>query len=417
MPGPLAGIRVVEAAQVISGPLCAMLLGEQGADVVKVEQPNGDPTRNSGDKRADMGVVFFNCNRGKRSVVVDLRSAPGRDVLRELVATADVFIQNFRPGKADKLGIGAAELCALNPGLVYATITGFGDQGPLVHRPVYDFVVQAMIGLADLQRDRATGKPQMVRTYVVDKATAYTAAQAITAALLARERDPLRRGQRLELSMLDAGLGFFWPDGMMTHTYLSPQPDGGEAVPGNTEFQAAYPTRDGAIALLPTIATFFPNLCRALDRPEWLTDPRFAEFPTRRKHFGELARGVSEALANLTTAEAMARFEAEDVPAAAVVDRDEVHEQPQVVHSGSLLETEMAPVGPVRVPHHPVNFGATPARTSHGAPLLGEHTVEVLREIGMRPERIAALLAESVVRQAGGAAQADNVNDAGSPDR
>jgi crotonobetainyl-CoA:carnitine CoA-transferase CaiB-like acyl-CoA transferase len=396
MAGPLAGIRVIEVAQVISGPLCAMLLGEQGADVVKVEQPGGDPTRNSGDRRGDMGVVFFNCNRGKRSVVLDLTTEAGRGLLFELVRGADVFIQNFRPGKAAKLGIGPEVVCELNPSIVYATITGFGDSGPLVHRPVYDFVVQAMIGVADVQRDRASGRPQLMRTYIVDKATAYTAAQAITAALFARERDPQRRGQQLHVTMLDAGLGFFWPDGMMTHTYLE-RDDGAEPIAGNTDFVDAYPTSDGAIALLPTIASFFPNLCRACGHPEWVTDARFADLPTRRRHFGDLADSVADALAGLTTAEAMARFEAEDVPAAAVVDRDEVHLQPQVAHNGSLIEVDMAPVGRVRVPAHAPRFARTPAITAHDAPLAGQHTVEVLRTLGLDDAAIDALVEARVV--------------------
>jgi crotonobetainyl-CoA:carnitine CoA-transferase CaiB-like acyl-CoA transferase len=260
-------------------------------------------------------------------------------------------------------------------------------------------VVQAMIGVADVQRDRASGRPQLMRTYIVDKATAYTAAQAITAALFARERDPQRRGQQLHVTMLDAGLGFFWPDGMMTHTFLEHEDDV-EPIAGNTDFVDAYPTIDGAIALLPTIASFFPNLCRACGHPEWVDDPRFADLATRRRHFGELAVAVADALATLSTDAAMARFEAEDVPAAAVVDRDEVHRQPQVVHNGSLLEADMAPVGRVRVPVHPTRFDRTPAATARDAPLTGQHTIEVLRDLGLDEGAIDALIAARVVARA-----------------
>ncbi len=383
----------------ISAPLCAMWLAEQGAEVIKVEQPGGDPTRVSGEQRHGMGIVFFNCNRGKRSVVLDLRQDRGRELLFELVRTADVFIQNFRPGKAGKLGIGADDLLAVNPSLVYASITGVGDSGPDVERPIYDFVVQAMIGVADLQRDLQTGKPELVRTYLVDKSTAAAAAQAITAALLHRERDPQRRGQHVQVSMLDAGLNFFWPDGMMSHTYLDR--DGVDAVPNNLEFQEAYPTRDGAVALLPIIPGFFDGLCRACGHPEWLDDPRFADYPTRRRHFRELVDAVAAAVATMTTAEAMARFAAEDVPSAAVADRDDVHLHPQVAHAGSIVETHLAPAGRVRVPRHAAQFSGTPVPAPAGVPWAGEHTVQILRELGVAEETIAAALA------AGAAATAD----------
>ena len=397
MPGPLTGIRVLEAAQVISGPLCGLLLAEQGADVIKIEQPGGDPTRVSGEQRGGMGVVFFNCNRGKRSIVVDLTDPEGVAVVHELVRAADVFIENFRPGKAERLGIDHRTLAAINPHLVTVSITGVGPDGPDAERPMYDFVVQAMIGVADLQRDLDTGRPRLVRTYLVDKSTALTAAQAITAALFARERDPNRRGQHLDVSMLDAGLGFFWPDGMMSHTYLDR--DEVDAVPNNLEFQEAYPTLDGAVALLPIIPTFFPNLCRACRHPEWIDDPRFVDYPTRRRHFRELVDAVAAATATMTTAEAMARFEAEDVPAAAVRTRDEVHDQPQVVHRGSVVETAMEPVGNVRVPNHPTRFSATPARLGVGVPRVGEHARAVLAEAGFEAGRVDDLLTRRIVRE------------------
>ncbi len=219
MTGPLDGFRIVDVSQMISGPLATMLLGDQGADVIKVEPPGtGDLVRHLGKARAGMAPTFATANRSKRSIALDLKCAEGRAVLARLVAGADAFVQNFRPGKAAAMGIGEEALRAHRPDLVYVSITGFGETGPYAHKRVYDPVIQAISGLADIQADRGTRRPRMVRVIVPDKVTALTAAQAMTAALFARQRSG--EGQHLRLSMLDAVVSFLWPEGMARHTFV-----------------------------------------------------------------------------------------------------------------------------------------------------------------------------------------------------
>lgn len=395
MPGPLEGIVVIEAAQVISGPLAGMLLAQQGADVIKVEPLGvGDPVRWSGHRRGTISALFVNINRAKRSIALDATRPEGRDLLVELIARADVLTQNFRPGKAAKLGIGPTEMLERNPHLVYTSIYGYGADGPYAGRKVYDYVVQASIGMADAQRERTTGRPSLVRNYVVDKATSYATAQAVTAALLARERHPQRLGQHVELSMLDVGLEFFWPDGMVDHTFLDDE--GVDIAPLNLDFYDAWPTLDGAVAVYPVIHTFFEGLCDALRCPQWRHDPRFATTPARRHHMAEFADAVAEALAVMTTEEAVERMVAADVAAAAVVAVDDVRSHPQVVWNDSLFERADPRAGRVRGPRHAPRFADFEALPGD-VPALGQHTTEVLRGLGLADADIARLRERGII--------------------
>ena len=381
----------------ISGPLAGMQLAQQGAEVIKVEPFGGDPTRVSGNRQGGVGEVFYNCNRNKRSLAVDARAPAGRDLVVRLCEGADVVTQNFRPGKAAKLGLGPDELLARNPSLIYATINGFGADGPFAAQKVYDFVIQAAVGMAHAQRDRDTGRPALVRNYVIDKCTAYAAAQAITAALFARERDKARRGQHLELNMLDAGLEFFWPDGMLGHTLLEPD----EEFPGNLEFYDAYETLDGAISVFPIVPGFFAGLCDALGHPEWQTDERFAELFARRRNMHAFVALVRDALRGFSSADALERLHAHDVAASAVYAQGEVADHPQVRWNGSLVERDDERIGRVRVPRHAPRFEATPVPPPGDAPLLGQHSAEVLAErLGLDADEIAKLIADDVVRTA-----------------
>ncbi|HEX3991320.1 MAG TPA: CoA transferase, partial [Acetobacteraceae bacterium] len=217
MSGPLAGIRVIDLTTVVSGPVCTALLADQGADVIKIEPPGGDITRHTGGP-GEFTAMFVACNRGKRSLALDLKQSSACDVVRRLAATADVLVQNFRPGAMDRLGLGETALREINPRLIYVSISGVGETGPYAKKRVYDPVIQSLSGLADVQTDSETGRPRMVRTIIADKTTAAFAAQAICAALFARERSG--QGQHIRLSMLDTMVTFLWPEAMSAHAIV-----------------------------------------------------------------------------------------------------------------------------------------------------------------------------------------------------
>ena len=241
MPGPLDGYRVVDLTSNVAGPLATMILGDQGADVIKVEAPDGgDATRAGGNRRAGFTASFLNNNRNKRSIVLDLKTPAGLRALIRLVAGTDVFVQNFRPGVAERLGVGEEAVRAVSPKIVYVSISGFGEKGPYAEKPAYDPVIQGFTGLATVQAGSDEARPRLLRTILPDKLTAITASQAITAALLARERTG--EGQHVRLSMLEAIMAFLWASDMGGQTFVGDEPARQEAA---TAFDLIYETADG----------------------------------------------------------------------------------------------------------------------------------------------------------------------------
>ena len=272
MPGPLDGVRVIDLSTMISGPLATMLLGDQGADVIKVEAPgSGDLVRRLGTNKRGMAPTFATVNRNKRSVVLNLREKRGRELLEKLVATADVFVQNFRPGTTDRMGIGEVDLRKIRPDLIYVSISGFGESGPYAGKRVYDPLVQALSGLATIQADRDSGRPQMVRLIIPDKLTAMTAAQAITAALFVRQRTG--KGEHVRLSMLDAMVSFLWPEGMASYTWVG---DESERSRPQLAQDLVFETTDGFMTAGTVSDAEWEAFARGVDHPEWLEDERFS---------------------------------------------------------------------------------------------------------------------------------------------
>jgi len=389
---PLAGVRVVEAAQMISAPMAGVVMAEQGAEVIKVELADGvgDRLRQLGSQRNSMGALFNGVNRGKRSVTIDTKHPDGLQALLDLCATADVFLQNFRPGAAERMGVGEAQLRAINPDIIYVSVSGFGSSGPKADQKVYDYVIQAMTGMADLQQGD-TGSPQLVRQFIVDKTTAITVSQAITAALFARERG--HGGQHVELSMLDIGLWFFWPDGMMDRSLE------GDGVLDASHFADMYsirPTIDGAVAFVASGNRSWPHLCRAF-KPELLDDPRFTTMRDRDANAEALAEIFDVAVGSLTTSEALQRMTDNDVPGARVVRRDEVASDPQVIHNESVVQLDDGLIGPRVEARPPVSFGDGERPVPAAAPALGADTVAVLASLGYDDDRIARLSAAGVL--------------------
>jgi crotonobetainyl-CoA:carnitine CoA-transferase CaiB-like acyl-CoA transferase len=393
MPGPLDGVRVIDCSSFLSGPLATRVLGDQGADVVKVEPPGrGDLTRALGSARAGMGALFAVSNRSKRSLALDLKRPAAREVLQRLVAGADVFVQNFRPGAAERLGAGEDELRRVRPDLVYVSISGFGESGPYAGKRVYDPVIQALSGLADIQRDRSSGRPRMVRTVVPDKLTALAAAQAITAALFARERTG--RGQHLRLAMLDAALEFLWPEGYAGYTWRGDEARGARRTLAQ---DLVFETADGWITAGAVSRGEWEGLARAAERPEWLSDERFRTAAGLVRHADERLALMAEALRTRATGDWLERLEREGVPCAPVLRRSEVLEHPQVKANAIVVESEHPHAGPMRQPRPAARFEATPASIARPAPALGEHSDEVLAEAGFDASAVARLRADGSV--------------------
>jgi crotonobetainyl-CoA:carnitine CoA-transferase CaiB-like acyl-CoA transferase len=402
MDGPLHGFRILDLTTMLSGPWATMILADQGADVIKVEVPaKGDHVRSLGNQRGGMSAMFLNINRNKRSVALDLKHPRGRQALLALARGADALVQNFRPGVVERLGIGEAEVRAVAPDIVYVSISGFGERGPWVGKPVYDPIIQAVSGLTTVQAGSDTERPRLVRTVLPDKVSAITAAQAITAALLARQRTG--RGQHVRMSMLDAVVAFLWASDMGAQTYPDRPVTNQEAA---SFIDLIYETKDGYMTVAVMSNKEWEGLARALGHPEWLADPRFATPAARDQHVNERLEMTQAVLRERTTAEWMAVLEANDVPCAPALTRSEMLRHPQIVESGTLIETDHHTAGRLRQARPPARFEGTPATIRRGAPVLGEHTDEVLREAGLTPGEIAELRAAGVAGAAPAAARA-----------
>jgi len=393
MSGPLDGIRVIDMTSMVSGPLATMILADQGADVIKVENPNGgDHTRAVSSRRAGMSASFLNNNRNKRSLALNLKDPRGLAALKRLTAGADVFVQNFRPGVAERIGIGESTIRETKPDIVYVSISGFGERGPYAGKPVYDPLVQALSGLTTVQAGSDDVRPRLVRTILPDKLTGFAAAQAITSALLARERTG--KGQHVRLSMLDSVISFLWSSDMSGQTFVGEETRQEKA---QSFIDLIYETSDGYISVAVQSDREWAGLCRAVDRPEWLEDPRFKTVALRQHNVDDRLNLTQEALRSRNSAEWLERLEAEDVPCAPVLRRREVVDHPQILANEIVQEFEHPHAGSLRQARPAPLFSGTPVVYRRGAPALGEHSIEALKEAGLSTEEIEKLAAAGIV--------------------
>lgn len=395
MAGPLDGFKIIDLTTMVSGPLGTMILADQGADVIKVEALTGDHTRHVATKRGDFPASFLNNNRNKRSIALNLKTAEGLLVVKELVTTADVFIQNFRPGAIDRLGLDYATLKAINPRLVYMSISGFGFEGAYAKKPVFDPLIQSLSGLTTVQAGSDDQRPRLVRTILPDKLTGFAVAQAVTAALLSRSRTG--EGQHVKLAMLDAVIAFLWSSDMGGHTFVG---DELETERAQSFIDLIYETADGYISVAVVRRKEWEGFSRTVGRPEWLDDPRFLETSGLERHKDARVEMMQEALRGRTTEEWIARLEAEDVPCAPVLTRRQAIRHPQVVANNIVVETEHPEAGRLRQARTPARFSATPPEHRFGAPALGGDTRSILDEAGYRPDQIEALIEKGIAKAA-----------------
>ncbi len=383
--GPMTGIKVLDASAVLAGPWASSIMADMGAEVIFIERHNGaDTMRLTGAVKGDQSGVWVAMQRNKRGIALNLREPRAIDLVKQLAAESDIFLQNFRPGVAERLGISYDALSAVNPDLIYVSISGFGSTGPYAGQPVYDPIVQGIAGMA------ATQNGDFVRSVIADKTTAMTAANAALGALIGRLNGA--GGQHVELSMLEALLAWMWPD-----VYWNESLPDEEPVPTYSVWYAPYNTKDGQLSAVWVSYGQFQAAARAVGRPDVAEDPRFSTRNGRLRHSLEMRASFGDALGTLTTEEALTALRSVDVPCAPVLDRAEAMSDPQVRHLEILVEAEHPTAGRTVTARPPARFSATPTRIRSHAPGHGEHTDEVLAELGLDPAAIATLREESVI--------------------
>ena len=390
--GPLSGFRILDLSRVLSGPAATMLLADQGADVIKVEPLRGDITRHAGMGRDGMTSAFLSINRGKRAICVDLHSSEGIQIVKEIAASCDVLVQNFRPGAADGMGLGFEAIKAVNPTIVYASISGFGETGPYAKKRVYDPIIQALSGITDIQADSSEGRPRMMRTVIPDKTTALTAAQAITAALLQRERTG--RGQHIKLAMLDAMIAYLWPEGMVNLTLIDEEQD---LRLGQLAQDLVFKTTDSYITAGAMSDKEWEGLCLALNKKEWIDDSRFNTTSGRFKNAKVRIEETGKVLATDTSKAWLEKLDAYGVPCAPILNRHEMLKHEQVVNNNIISEYEHPGLGRVRQPRPAARFEFQDESRFPLAPVLGQHNLDVLLEIGRNESEIRRLHKEGIL--------------------
>ena len=400
--GPLQGMTVIELCHHMAGPTCGLMLADMGADVIKVEKyDGGDDTRRTIPPAINgESSSFMMMNRNKRGVVLDLKTPEGADVLRQLVAKADVLTENFRPGVLERLGLGYEDLKKINPGLIYASISGFGLTGPYATRGGFDLVAQGMSGLMSVTGERPDGPPVKVGPPVCDITAGLLLALGVCAAYSHRLKTG--QGQRIDTSLMEAGITLtYWQSAIAFATGVAPRAMG-SAHPLSAPYQAVR-CADGYINIAANTARFWEKMCRMIGAPELFEDPRFTTNGDRMTNLKVLEAELNDRFEKDTCAAWLAKFEAEGIPAGPIFDILEMHRDPQTIAREMVPTVEHPVAGPVQTIGLPVKFHETPGRVATASPLFGQHTADVLAELGFSQNEIAELGAKKAVHLGDGA--------------
>lgn len=394
--GPLQGMTVIELCHHMAGPTCGLMLADMGADVIKVEKIKGgdDTRRNLPPDINGEAAAFMMMNRNKRGVVIDLKTEEGAEILRKLVAKADVLTENFRPGVLDRLGLGYDALKTINPGLIYASISGFGRTGPYAKRGGFDLVAQGMSGLMSITGERPDGPPVKVGAPVCDITAGLLLALGVCAAYSHRLKTG--EGQRLDTSLMEAGITHtYWQSAIAFATGVAPRAMG-SAHPLNAPYQAVS-TADGYINIAANTGPFWTGMLDMIGAPQLADDPRFRTNGDRMANLKELEAELNARFVTRTSAEWLAEFEARGIPAGPIFDVLEMHRDPQTIARNMVPTTEHPVAGTVQTIGLPIKFENTPGKVATPSPLFGQHTADVLAELGYGDGDIAAMAEKGAV--------------------
>ncbi len=393
--GPLRGIRVIDITSMITGPLCSQQLGDLGADVIKIEPIHGEVARwMAPPQKAGLTGFYTQMNRNKRSLSVDLKNAEGIAIIKKLVESADLLIENFRGGVLDRLGIGYEDLRHINEKLIFVSITGFGSTGPYSHKPAYDPLAQGLVGMMPIQGMPFGGKPQLIQSAIVDKTTATTAAGVAMAALYARDRPGgTGKGQRVDVPMIDAWAANSLADMISVDSFVpNDMPD-----PVPLAVLRTFETSDGFVVGMALQDNHFQNLCNALECTELLERDGMRTVGERINDFGPWLDAIGEVMKQFTTEDLLSRLDASGVPFGPVKTMREFAEDPQAKHNRTIFDVEHPEAGTLRYVRYPGHLSETPAAVYRHPPRLGEHSQEVLQEAGYSAAEIERLVQENVV--------------------
>ncbi|QDG74889.1 CaiB/BaiF CoA-transferase family protein [Labrenzia sp. PHM005] len=389
--GPLKGIRVVDMSAVLAGPVATQMLGDFGADVIKIEPPQGDLLRQVGPMRSTaMGPLYMNANYNKRSVCLDLKSVDGREVLIDLIRSADIFVTNSRPKAMMRLGLSYDTVQAIKPNIIYTALLGFGETGRYAGKPAYDDLIQGAVGLPYLQSKASGGVPRYFPNAIADRAFGLTAANAILAALVHRERTG--EGQQIDIPMFETVAQFVLGDHLGGLSFDPPLDEGGYHRL-TSKARRPFRTKDGYICLLLYSDAQWSKFLEVTNRPTRLAgDNRFSSFAGRQEHFEDLCRAIGDVIKMRTSAEWLALLDKADIPVMPMHSLETLLEDPHLQDVGFFETYDHPSEGRMRRTKVPVSWSQTPSENHQPPPVIGEHTVEVLKETGLSDDTIYELL-------------------------